>query len=524
MTMRRVSSGRRIILTMFGIVLAAILVPPLPGQSGDQADLSVVHRIRAEAFDSSKVMEHVFFLSDVYGPRLTNSPGYHAAAAWAVKRMHEYGVDARFETWGRFGPSWTYSHFEGHLIEPQYAPLIGFPLAWSPGTNGTVLADAILALLRTEADVERFKGKLSGKIVLLAPQRAASLSGVAAPRRLTTADLEQEVLIADPSAASYLRPHRDLSSIRLSGSAAEDNRQFAATVRQFIRDEAPLLVLQPSRDGSGGTVFGGGVPPEENPPPTVVLAAEHYNRIVRLLEHGVKVTMRFDIRAQFLDAADGYNVIAEIPGTSKKVEIVMLGAHLDSWIGGTGATDDAAGCAVAMEAMRILKALRLPMDRTVRLALWSGEEEGLLGSRGYVREHFGTAEVPKPEHGRVSVYFNMDNGPGRIRGVYLQDNGMVRPTFEAWLEPFRDLGASTLSIRNNFGSDQGAFDLVGIPAFAFIQDPLGYMTRNHHSNMDLSDYVEAGDLMQASAVLASLVYHSATREQLLPRKSSLTRR
>jgi hypothetical protein len=305
----------------------------------------------------------------------------------------------------------------------------------------------------------------------------------------------------------------------------QEIRQFRTKVNKFLHDQQPAVVVQTGYTGDGGTVFassgGSREKKEPAPPPTVALTPEHYNRICRLIEHKIPVKVEFNIQAQFIDSPEeSVNVVAEIEGAARKDEIVMLGAHLDSWHGGTGATDNAAGSAVAIEAMRILKSLNKPMDRTVRMALWSGEEEGLLGSKAYVKEHFADPEVMKPtsEHAKVSGYFNYDNGTGKIRGIYLQGNDMVRPIFQSWLEPFRDLGASAVSIRNTGGTDHLSFDAVGIPGFQFIQDPVEYATRTHHSNMDVYDRIQRGDLMQASAIMASFVYNTATRPEMLPRK------
>ncbi len=288
------------------------------------------------------------------------------------------------------------------------------------------------------------------------------------------------------------------------------------------------LTLIPGYGTDGGTVFATAAGPrelkDEVPPPAVALTLEHYDRIVRLIEKKTPVTLQFDIENRMeSEEKDSFNVTAEISGngkTDKKDEVVMLGAHLDSWTGGTGATDNAAGCAVTMEAMRILRSLKLDMPRTVRIALWTGEEQGLLGSKAYVKEHFADRETMavKPEHARLSGYFNLDNGTGKIRGVYLQDNDMMRPVFEAWLAPFKDLGASTVTIRKTGGTDHLSFDAVGLPGFQFIQDPVEYGTRTHHSNMDLYDRLQQPDLMQAAAIMASVVYHAATRDQMLPRK------
>jgi Zn-dependent M28 family amino/carboxypeptidase len=276
--------------------------------------------------------------------------------------------------------------------------------------------------------------------------------------------------------------------------------------------------------GTGGLLFaekaGSFAPHGPVAPPTVVVAPEQYNRLWRLTEKKVPVELTLELQVSFIDSPLIANVIGEIPGTTKKDQVVMLGAHLDSWHAGTGATDNAAGCAVMLEAMRILKALELPMARTVRVALWSGEEEGLWGSRAYVREHFGDSETMalKPEHGTLAVYLNVDNGSGKIRGVHLQNNDMARPIFESWLAPFKDLGADTITIRNTGGTDHLSFDAVGLPGFQFIQDPLDYGSRTHHSELDVYDHVIPGDLMQAAAIVASCAYDAATRAEMMPRK------
>jgi Zn-dependent M28 family amino/carboxypeptidase len=276
--------------------------------------------------------------------------------------------------------------------------------------------------------------------------------------------------------------------------------------------------------GNYGTVFTNLASLREEkdvlPPPTIILAAEHYNRIVRLVEKKIPVKLEIDLQAQFHENVDGFNVIANLPGSRKKDEVVMIGAHLDSHHAATGATDNAAGSAVMMEALRILKTLNLRMDRTVRLGLWDGEELGFLGSRGYVKEHFADRDSMKltAGHARLAAYFNYDNGTGKIRGIYAQGNDMVRPIFAAWLEPFKDLGAGTVTIRNTSGTDHISFDEVGLPGFQFIQDPVEYSTRTHHTNMDTYDRLQRGDLMQSSAIIASFVYHAATRPDMLPRK------
>ncbi|MGA2213748.1 MAG: M20/M25/M40 family metallo-hydrolase [Bryobacteraceae bacterium] len=492
--------------------------------SAEPVDLAAIHRIKAEALENSKVMEHVFYLTDVNGPRLTNSPGFKSAGDWVVKRLKEYGLeDVHEEAWGSFGRGWTYTHFAGHMLEPAYAPLIGFPLAWSPGTSGAVQAEAIYAPLETDADLEKFKGKLRGKIVLSVKSRDLAMPTDPAGRRLTDAELAQSV-----------EPGRLPNLFRPQGPQQTPDQEkrtaFRNKTNQYLKDEGALVVVQSGYTGDAGVVFGqaGGSrdPKDPVPPPMVVVTPEHYNRVVRLLDHDIPVKLEFEIQAQFFDSpTDSFNVIGEIPGGRKKDELVMLGAHLDSWHGGTGATDNATGSAVAIEAVRILKTLNLKMDRTVRIALWGGEEEGLLGSKAYVAQHFADRETmqPKPEYFRLSAYYNDDTGTGRFRGISAQGNDEAAPIFEEWLKPFHDLGAATVANvtteanRRPGGTDHTSFAFVGLPGFNFVQDPMDYSTRTHHSNMDVYDRVQPGDMMQCAAIMAAFVYNTAMRDQLMPR-------
>jgi carboxypeptidase Q len=513
-------------------ISASILASGLFAQ--EKVDLYALNRIKNEAFQNSKVMENAFYLTDVYGPRLTGSPGLQAAADWSIRRFNEWGLaNAKLERWGPFGRGWYCVRFAAQMKEPQYSPLIGFARPWSPGTNGPLTGEPVLAPIRTEADFEKFKGKLKGKIVLLETPRPSALSTTVLAQRLTESELAAEALAPDPSPASPFfspiprdrqgpPPYPGYIPGKFDREAA---RKWRNKVNQFLVDEGAALTLISGSGTDGGTVFATAAGNQESkdvtPPPAVALTLEHYDRIARLIEKKIPVTLQFDIENR-MEAADkdSFNVTAEIPGSSKKDEVVMLGAHLDSWTGGTGATDNAAGSAVTMEAIRILKALKLEMPRTVRIALWTGEEQGLLGSKSYVKEHFADRETMalRPEHARLSGYFNLDNGSGKIRGVYLQQNDMMRPVFEAWLAPFKDLGASTVTIRTTGGTDHLSFDAVGLPGFQFIQDPLEYSTRTHHSNMDVYDRLQQSDLMQAAAIMASVVYHAAVRPEMLPRK------
>jgi len=541
-------------LRMFG---RALLLAAAAAAAADDVDLAVVHRIKAEAFRNSQVMDHLFALTDANGPRLTASPGFQAAADWAVARLSGFGLaNVRQETWGRFGRSWSLRRFSAHMTAPTYAPLLGMPKAWCSGTNGPTSGDVVAAplfeswedgdredLAKLKARIARFieqqRGKLAGKVVLIEPVRELPLPTEPASRRLDEAKLAELSMAPEPFKPPVIE--RPLARLPADPKRREEllaslpdeldeeyyGLQVAATAQLngFLRSEGAVAVLAADRRGSGGILFSeeagawqAGAPV---PPPTIVLPPEPYARLYRLVERKLPARVEVDMAVDFPeDERDGVNVVAELPGGARKDELVMLGAHLDSWHTGTGATDNAAGCAVVIEAMRILKALGLPLARSVRLALWSGEEQALFGSRAYVKQHFGdpNSMLLKPEHAKLSAYFNLDNGTGRIRGVYLQGNDMARPIFEAWLAPFRDLGATTVSIRDTGGTDHLSFDAVGLPGFQFIQDPLDYETRTHHSNLDVYDHLQASDLMQASAVLASFVYNAATRPAMLPRK------
>ncbi len=550
---------RHMIRTRAFIVAAALLSGAIaqaaPG--GEPVDLKVVHRIKAEAYENGHVMDHLFWLTDANGPRLTNSPGFRSAAEWALKSLKSWGAsNAHLEKWGSFGRGWSLSRFSMNLVKPVYAPLHGAPKAWSGGTNGKVTADLYYAPLFTKSDAdERYsipkivghikrymdenRGKVRGKIVLLTEAREFEPAKELALQRYDDNKLKELVNAPEVQPARpWEWPLQEMPADRKKRMALFANmptevledffqrRERAHdALYEFLRAEGAVAVFSTDDRGDGGVVFAeSDADYQVKAPvtiPSVVLAPEQYNRLVRLAEKKVPAQVELDVDARFNDdQPDGYNVIAEIPGHKKKDEVVMLGAHLDSWHSGTGATDNGAGSAVILEAFRILRALNLPMDRTVRLALWSGEEQGLFGSRGYVKTHFGdpvTMQL-RPEHGKLAGYFNLDNGSGKIRGIYLQGNDMVRPIFESWLAPFKDEGATTITIRNTGGTDHQSFDAVGLPGFQFIQDPLDYMSRTHHSELDVYDHANPSDLMQASAIVASFVYAAAMRPEMLPRK------
>jgi hypothetical protein len=378
-----------------------------------------------------------------------------------------------------------------------------------------VVAEVIFAPIETEADFDTFKGKLAGKFVLSAPLREVREIATALSQRYSDKDLEElatEDDVGPRRGRQYNRANIELARKRL----------------QFYKDEGALAVIDAGR-GDGGTVFvqGAGIrgapgsqTSRESTITEVSLAVEHYGRIVRTVQKKIPVRLELDVKNTFHPEEPAFNVVAEIPGTDKAGELVMLGAHFDSWHGGTGATDNAAGSAVMMEAMRILKAAGLKPRRTIRLALWSGEENGLLGSKAYVKAHFADPETMqlKPDHARLSGYFNVDNGTGKIRGVYLQGNEGIVPIFRAWIEPFRNLGMTTLSIQDTGGTDHLSFDAVGLPGFQFIQDPVEYDTRTHHSNMDVYERIQEPDMKQNAVIVAAFVYQTANREEKLPRK------
>ncbi len=497
---------RRLVLA---VALAALVAPPIGAQlvAPDRADLDAVYRLKDEGLQRSQVMELASYLTDVYGPRLTGSPEIREAADWAQKTMRDWGLaNVHLETFP-FGRGWQNRRTVAQAVTPRAYPLIAYPRAWTPGTKGAVTAEAVRVDIGSEADFSKYKGTLKGRFVL--PVAARTLDARTAPMATRYSAEELERLARQPSVRR--------------GPGGGPNGQFRQRLMQFWVDEGVAAVIEPS--GDGGTVFvqGGGSRNAGDPvvAPQVVVAAEHYGRIARTLEKKIPVSLMLDIDNQFLDTdLNAFNVIAEIPGTDKADEVVMLGAHFDGWHTGTGATDNAAGTAIMMEAMRILKVSGIPLRRTVRVALWGGEEQGLLGSRAYVKEHFGDRATMqlKPAHAKLAGYFNVDNGTGQIRGVYLQGNEAVAPVFTPWMDPFRNMGMTTLTIRNTGGTDHLAFDELGLPGFQFIQDDVEYDTRTHHSNMDTYERLQPQDLMQNAVIVASFVAHTANRDDRLPRK------
>jgi len=533
--------------------------PPVSPAAEDSTQ--ALQRIKDEGMNRSQVLETLSYLSDVIGPRLTASPNTRRANEWTRDQLTKWGLqNARLEPWGPFGRGWSLQRFSAQVVEPQSIPLIAFPKAWSTALPGPLTAEVVYVDATNETELAKFKGTLQGKIVLTSPMRAVPAQFRAQGTRLSDKELLELADAPEPQPGA-----------RRSVSRRQP-RPFAVRKLQFFEAEGAALLVDPGR-GDGGTIFvhSATVPPppgDDNPDaeatqlaspyekdtrrftPQMVLAVEQYNRIARIIRAGETVKMAVELAVQWHDAdLMSYNTIAEIPGTDLKDEIVILGGHLDSWHSGTGATDNAAGVAVVMEAVRIIQALNLKPRRTIRIALWTGEEQGLLGSRAYVSKHFGSFQpvttsnsasggttgpttmtaklVIRPEYEKFSVYFNLDNGTGKIRGVYLQGNEAVRSIFREWLMPFRDKpgdknaavwGASTLSISNTGGTDHLPFDAIGLPAFQFIQDEIEYETRTHHSNQDVFDRIQGDDMKQASTIMAWFVYNAAMRDQKLPRK------
>lgn len=519
-------------------VLAAALALPTILPAEEHVDLEIVTRIRQEGFRDSKVMDTASSLMDKIGPRLTGSPNMKRANEWTRQQLEQWGLaNAHLESWGPFGRGWSYEYCTVRMLSPDRAELLGLPLAWTPGTNGPLRASAVHVKLAEKEDLEKQKGKLAGKILLLGEMREIKPQERALSERYDEKRLAELSSYEVPSPERLRRPGQPVTREEFAR-----RREFRRALNKFLVEEKVAALIEPgSRDG--GTFGVQGVQNgwrKEAPPtiPAVMVTIEHFGRLSRLLEKNEPVELEINVKAEFHDAELAYNTVAEIPGTDKKGEVVMLGAHMDSWHGGTGATDNGAGVACTMEAVRILKTLGVRPRRTIRIALWSGEEQGLLGSRAYVSQHFGSRPEPspeerdlpsslrretgpltlKPEHARLAAYFNLDNGTGKIRGVYAQENAAAVPIFEAWMQPFKDLGVTTVTMRNTFGTDHLSFDAVGLPGFQFIQDEVEYETRTHHTNMDVYERLVKDDLMQASVVIASFVYDAAMRDAMLPRK------
>jgi carboxypeptidase Q len=547
-------------LTLFLVPLAALVAPaPNFKIQTDAPDAAIMEKIREEGLKRSQLPQNLSYLTEVIGPRLTGSPGLLRANEYTKNKMIEWGLEAKLEPWGPFGRGWTCDKFAATVVGPTSFNLIAAPRAWSTGWSGTT--DVVYVDADSPEALAKFAGKLKGKIALISPTKELPAHFTPQGSRYTD---EQLAAMASGALAGSGRPRQGGGGGGLGADMTVEQRaalqarmrqaQMAGQILAFCKSEGAVATLSQARSGDGGTIFVEQAtvpqapaarqreatqqqPPAANAPrtarvspysvaaeklmvPQIAVGAEHYNRIVRMVQAGEKVSVALDLKVRFNgdDQSMVNNTIGEWKGTDKADEIVMAGGHLDSWHTGTGATDNAAGVSVAMEAVRILKAIGVKPRRTIRVGLWSGEEQGLFGSAAYVKQHFGSSSTPSAEHAKFSSYFNLDNGTGKIRGVYCQGNTGIMPIFDQWLKPFVDLGATTVTARNTGGTDHQSFDRVGLPGFQFIQDTIEYDARTHHSNMDTFDRIQLDDMKQAATVLAAFLYNAAMRDDKLPRK------
>jgi carboxypeptidase Q len=518
----------------FTFVLLAAFLVTLAAAAADAPDLRMVSRIRNEGFRNSKVMDYAETLTDLFGARLTASPQMTKANEWTRDELARMGLsNAHLEAFD-FGRGWSSDYCSVRMLAPAAEQLYAIPRGWSPATNGTIRGKVVKVKLESKDDLEKNRGKLAGAIVMTAE-----------PKEMLPVDKPLLERYDDKELAEL--GQYEVPALRDSARRREylKRREFRKELAQFAMDEKIAVLLEPGNgDGGNFSVVAGGTWRSDEPlgVPSLAMAPEHYARISRLLDRKQDVELEVTLNAKYYDQQpNAWNTVAEIPGTDRKGEVVIMGAHLDAYATATGATDNAAGVAAMMEAARILKSLGVAPKRTIRIVLWSGEEQGLLGSRAYVAQHYGTRAEPKdpeqaklpawartergelmlkPEQAKVAGYFNIDNGTGKIRGIYAQENAAVVPIFAAWLEPLKDLGATTVTMRNTGSTDHVPFDDVGIPAFQFIQDDVEYFSRTHHTNWDTYERLQREDLMQAAVVAATFVWETANRPEMLPRKDA----
>ena len=510
----------KLLKTTTVLIILFLLPVPLMSQN-EKVDLSMVYKIKQEGLKNSSIEEMAFGLTDLTGPRLTGSTGNTRGNEWAKKKMEELGFkNVRIEAAKNFERGgWDNLKTYAAMTAPYYAALSANPVAWTGSTNGAITSEVVLFEAKNDNDLEKYKGKLSGKIVLIASSEVYEASFEPLASRLTDEQLKDIAMAT--SASRGRRPNYDFA-------AMSAQRAMRGKIASFLRNEGAAVILNSSGTfnvpRSTGANYTTGTP---EPVAELNLPVENHGRMERLLRHNVPVEMEVEIKNKFFDSPVVYNVIGEIPGTDKvlKNEVVLIGAHIDSWHGGTGAADNASGCIVMMEALRILKALDVAPRRTIRIALWGGEELGYFGSSGYVEKYLVDPETKghKPEYEKFTGYFNMDNGSGKYRGIYIQENELVRPVFEEWLKPFADMGASTITIRNTTGTDHLSFDRVGLPGFQFIQDGLEY-GRGYHTVMDTYERLVMADLKHNAVITASFVYNAVMRDSKIPGKPVMKER
>ena len=524
-------------LSVGTVALLSVLGTSASTQS--PVDLGTIARIKQEALARSQAMDHVSWLSDVYGPRVTGTPNYARAAEWAMKRMNEWGLANVHQERFAFGQGWRVERFSAHIISPEPQPIIGYPRTFSPSTGGPITGEVVRVDLRTDADFAKYKGQLKGKIVLPQPARRVRMLEDRLVLRMNEQDVAEALTTPIPGAQGA----QGAAGAPGAKADAGGKPSLAERIAQFYVGEGVAGLLERGSDNDsvsggsnlswtaqrvdGGTIFpgAGGSRDPKGPAqvPSATIAVEHYNRMVRVLDKGLPVRVELDIQTTFFPEAatapNGINVIGEIPGTDFANEVVILGAHLDTTPAGAGATDNATGSAAMMEAVRVIKALGLRPRRTIRVALWGGEEQGLLGSRAYVAAHYGAAATPKPAHATVAAYYNLDNGTGKIRGIWGQGNLGAMFLFRQWIESVRDLGVELVGPRSVGATDHASFDQAGIPGFQFMQERLEYGSRTHHSNMDFVDRVQREHLVQQATVAAVFAWYTANWPDKLPRQT-----
>lgn len=502
----------------FRLIFFPILLFAYVAVCQETINTEAIEKIKKEGLENSQVEQIAFEIVDKAGPRLSNSNGYERAATYAINQLNEWGLEnAQKEAWGEFGRGWEVNKSYVAMTKPYYMPFIAIPKAWTESTDGPVSGKVLFVEINNEEDFEKYRGKLKGSIVAFKPRGDQSPTFEADALRYTEDDLSK---MTEPRTERKQWTEDEIAAFR-------KRRAFSQTLNTFLTDEGVALIIKGVR-GRHGTLFTSSPRGYKKDTPKgaseLEMAPEHVNLMARLAQNGVEVELEAEVKTTFnTEDLQGYNVVAEIPGVDPelKSEVVMLGGHLDSWHGGTGATDNGAGCIVMMEAVRILQAAGVQPKRTVRIALWGGEEQGIFGSRNYVKNHFGDAETMalKPEQSKISAYYNIDNGTGRIRGIYLQGNEEVGPIFKDWFKPYDDIMENTtITLRNTGGTDHLGFDAVGIPGFQFIQDPVEYWSRTHHTNMDTYERLVIDDLKQIATIVAGFVYNTAMRDEMLPRE------
>jgi hypothetical protein len=541
-----------LLMLAFVVALPAAQQPASAPMPPEKIDTAMNAKIRAEGFDRSQIMRIVHVLTDVYGPRLTGSPNFDNSAKWAIKEMESWGMKGNLHSWKWGREGWLNEKASGHIISPVKDNLVFEVLAWTPSTNGTVTGPAVMLVAPANPTEEELTAyfaqmapKVKGAMVLVGESRVAGFVETENAKRRpdTTARCQYDFDPATcpppdagrggrggrgdaPAAGRGAAPAAPAGPARLNGN------QVTQRVSEFLlKNGAAVRVNDSGRRHQQIIAFSGGNYVAANAVPTVVLSNEHYGRIARLLGQGIEprdrvlgatpeVILEFTIVNRTYPGITSYNAIAEIPGTDKADEVVMLGGHLDSWHSSTGATDNAIGCAIMMEAVRILQAVGAKPRRTIRVALWGGEEQGLLGSQAYVRDTFGFFEDQLPAYSKFSGYWNIDSGTGLVRGASIfgpPEAAKVLAQFIKPWEEFKIYGATATSSRNRGGTDSTSFNEAGLPGIGGGQDTIEYGSHTHHTNLDSYERILPDDVKKNAIVTASLVYHMAMRDEIMPR-------